>query len=72
MASKNPALNRAVIDYARARKYHPDDAERVAKARGDLTAARIEAFIEKALADAPPLTDAQRRRLARLLTGGES
>ena len=70
MASKNPALSRAVIDYANACK-NPDAAATLAAARANLTAARIEDFIAKSLADAPPLTDDQRQRLARLLTGGD-
>lgn len=71
MASMNPTLSRAVIDYARA--CQTEDPERIAAARGDLTAAKIQAFIEKTLADAPPLTDEQRQRIARLLTveGGD-
>lgn len=38
------------------------------EARRNLRAARLEAHIEKALADAPPLTDQQLERIARLLT----
>lgn len=37
------------------------------RARQSLRAARLEAHIEKALADAPPLTDQQLERIARLL-----
>lgn len=37
-------------------------------ARRDLAAAKIEQYVSKVVADAPPLTDAQRARLARLLT----
>ena len=38
--------------------------------RRDLKAARLAEHVEKALSDAPPLTDAQRHRIARLLIGG--
>lgn len=40
------------------------------EARRSLRAARLEDHVRKALADAPPLTDAQRERIARLLMGG--
>lgn len=69
MASQNPTLSRAVIDYARACQ-HPADAQGVAAARANLAAAKIEAFIEKSLVDAPPLTDDQRRRIASILARG--
>lgn len=71
MASKNPVLARAVIDYARACQ-HPGDAEGVASARANLAAAKIEAFVERTLADAPPLTDDQRRRISGVLARGGS
>ncbi len=49
---------------------HP---ERLREAQQDLALAKIDRFIKRALADAPPLTDEQRARLARLLTvdGGQ-
>lgn len=42
--------------------------------RRDLTAARIEEYVRRTLADAPPLTDQQRAKIAGLLTtpGGEA
>ena len=43
-----------------------DDPDLV-EARRNLRAARLEAHIEKALADAPPLSDQQLERIARLL-----
>ena len=43
-----------------------DDPDLV-EARLNLRAARLEAHIEKALADAPPLSDQQLERIARLL-----
>ena len=46
-----------------------DDPDLLA-ARRDLRAARLEEYISKTLAAAPPLSDAQRDRLALLLRGG--
>ena len=46
-----------------------DDPELVS-ARRNLYAATLESHIARVLAEAPPLTDDQRRRLAGLFTGG--
>ncbi len=72
MASKNPTGSRAIIDYANACK-NPAAKATLAAARANLAAAKIEDFIERTLADAPPISDEQRARLARLLTvdGGD-
>lgn len=51
-------------------RHHPDDADRIAEARRDLRAARLEDHVRDAVAAAPPLTAEQRRRLAALLNGG--
>lgn len=69
MASKHPTLSRAVIDYARACQ-QPADAQAIAAARANLAATKIEAFIDKTLAGAPPLTDDQRRRIGAVLSRG--
>lgn len=45
---------------------HPD----TLAAKRELAAMSIEAFVEKKLADAPPLTDEQVERLAAILRGG--
>ena len=45
-------------------RHHPDQIE---DRRRDLAAAKISDYIEKVLAAAPPLTDAQRTALAELL-----
>lgn len=73
MASKDPRVRRAIIRLANATQRKPYDPAEVAAARRDMEAARIEHFIETALADAPPLTAEQRATLVRLLTadGGE-
>lgn len=46
----------------------PDPAE-VADARRELAAARIEDAVSRILAEAPPLTDAQRQHIVVLLGG---
>ncbi|WP_029108544.1 hypothetical protein [Mycobacterium sp. URHD0025] len=45
----------------------PADSPELDNAKRDLNAARIAAFIERQLAQAPPLTQAQRDQLAELL-----
>ena len=46
-----------------------DDPELI-EARRSLKTERLAAYIERTVADAPPLTSAQRDRLALLLSGG--
>lgn len=46
------------------------DEDTLTAARRDLTEAKLERAIREAVASAPPLTPAQRDRLATLLTGG--
>jgi hypothetical protein len=53
-------------------RHHRSDAERVAAARRDLAAAKLEDFITRTVDAAPPLTPAQRDRLALLLRGGDT
>lgn len=50
-------------------RQHAADSE-VADARRDLAEANIAAYIERVVSKAPPLTDLQRQRLARLLKAG--
>jgi hypothetical protein len=50
-------------------RYRPGSPELV-DARRDLAAEKIAAYVARVVADAPPLTDAQRDRLARLLQAG--
>lgn len=47
----------------------PDDPD-LLNARRNLKAERLAAYVEQKLAEAPPLTPAQRDRLALLLKGG--
>lgn len=51
-------------------RHHPNDPERVSAARADLAAAKLEEYIARVVATAPPLTVEQRDRLAVLLRGG--
>jgi hypothetical protein len=53
-------------------RYRSADDPVVVEARRDLRAVRAEAYIKKLVDDAPPLTDAQRDRLALLLRGGDA
>ena len=54
---------------ALSRSRNPDDPELI-EARRNLRAESLAEHVERALSDAPPLTDAQRHRIARLLIGG--
>lgn len=46
------------------------DDEATNEARRDLAAAKIAAYVEKVVADAPPLTDEQRDRLSSIIGAG--
>ena len=50
-------------------RHHSGDTEAIDQARRDLRAARLEDHVSKVLAEAPPFTAEQRRRLAALLNG---
>lgn len=50
------------------RSRHPDDPDLVT-ARRDLKAARLEDYVARVIASAPPLTGEQRDRIAVLLAG---
>ena len=53
--------------YAQAIRWHGQDSQQAADSRRDLAEAQIEAYIDKILSEAPPLTPEQRNRLAELL-----
>ena len=55
--------------YGAAVRYHGVADPRVSEAKRDLTAATIEAFVERKLAESPQLTDDQVERIAGLLRG---
>lgn len=69
MPSKNPAERSVTAKFAAASRWGklPSD---VAESQRDLKAARLADHIRKVVDSAPPLTAAQRDRLALLLTGG--
>jgi len=55
---------------AQLRRHHGDDAPQTIAAKQDLAEARIQAAVEKALSEAPPLRPEQADRLSVLLRGG--
>ncbi len=67
MPARSPELRRAAAKAGAAVRWRGDD---VQTARRDLAAARIAAYVERVLADAPPLDPEQKARLALLLRGG--
>jgi hypothetical protein len=56
----------AITRGIRAGERQPDDPQ-LAEARRNLKALRLEEYVRKVLAEAPPLTDEQKTRLAELL-----
>jgi hypothetical protein len=48
-------------------RHHSNDQSKIASDRAELAEAKIADYIERMLAEAPPLTDEQRTRLAELL-----
>lgn len=59
-------IRRSKAKLAAATRYHPN-AEH-AELRRDLAAAKLEAYVAKTVAEAPPLTPSQIRRIAILLS----
>lgn len=49
-------------------RIHPADHPEVVEARQALKCSRLEDYVTRVLAEAPPLTDEQRARIARLLS----
>ena len=66
-APKDPQVAAARARVAALSRPDAGDDTRRAEARRDLNAAKLEAYIEKTLAAAPPLSEEQRSRLAELL-----
>jgi hypothetical protein len=66
---QNPATMAASAAHARATR--TGTPEEIAARRADLAAAKIEDFVRKTLADAPPIPSENRTRIARLLSGGD-
>ncbi len=67
MPARSPELRRATAKAGAAVRWRGPNAE---GARRDLAAERIAAYVERVLADAPPLDSEQKARLALLLHGG--
>ena len=51
------------------RRHHPDDHAAITDARRALAAAKLEDYVERVVAEAPPLTVEQRDKIALLLRG---
>jgi len=64
------AVHKAASTVGLLTRYKGADHPETQAARVELKAERIADYIEKAVAEAPPLTDEQRARLSSLLWGG--
>lgn len=73
MPPRDPEVARARARLAAVRRHHPDQPQLDADARRDLKAANAAQYVRELVDGWPPLTDAQRGRLAALLTdrGGD-
>ncbi len=69
MPANSPELRHAVAKAGAAVRWRGPDAD---EARRALAAERIAAYVERVLADAPPLDADQRTRLSLLLYGGSA
>jgi hypothetical protein len=65
-----PNARRAQSRVAALKRHHPDDTAALASARQEFAYAVAEARVREIVDAAPPLTEEQRRRLARLLDSG--
>jgi hypothetical protein len=52
-------------------RHHGPDSPQAQNARRELAEAQITTYIERVVAEAPPLTPAQRDRISALLRGGD-
>jgi hypothetical protein len=68
MAPRDPEVRRARARLAAVTRHHPDQADLDADARRDLKAANAAQYVRDLVDSWPPLTDAQRGRLAALLS----
>jgi hypothetical protein len=69
MAARSPVRRRLVSAVANLERHHPED-PRIPELRAELAAEKIADHIAKVVASAPPLSAAQRERLALLLHPG--
>ena len=53
-------------------RHHGPDSPQAQNARRELAEAQIATYIERVVAEAPPLTPEQRDRIAAILRGGDS
>lgn len=72
MSAEVPERARALQAKLASAVYRGRSEERVAELRRDYWAAQMAEYVEKCVAKAPPLTKAQRDRIATLLAGGGS
>lgn len=72
MPHENPARRNAASTIAAIRRHGGPDDPRLPELRRDLAADKLEEHIRKVVDAAPPLTDAQRLKLASLLVGSNS
>ena len=66
MPASSKTVRVAAARAGAAKRWNPEDTS----AARDLAAARIEDYVQRILAMAPPLTEAQKARLASLMTWG--
>lgn len=67
-----PSLAAQRAKIARTERIHGAAHADTVEARRDYAAAKLEAYVEKIVASAPPLTEAQRRRIAAVLDSAPS
>jgi len=73
VSPNNPTLASAHGRVAALKRHHPTEPSRaVGTAERDLAAEKLAAYVAKVVAQAPPLSPAQRDRIAVLLRGGAS
>jgi hypothetical protein len=65
-----PAVSKARAIVAARKRHHPNDTASVDAAVLDLREIRLAEHIERVLAQAPPLSDQQKARIAALLQSG--
>jgi len=70
VSPNNPTLASAHGRVAALKRHHSADPSCVVGAERDLAAEKLAAYVAKVVAQAPPLTPAQRDRIAILLRGG--
>ncbi len=70
MSPNTPTLASAHGKVAALKRHYPAEPARVATAERDLAAAKLAEYVARVVDSAPPLTPAQRDRIAALLRGG--